>query len=64
MDFCLEFCGMIAHLLKMMAISEMPSQTRADGAQTYMSIKMQQFYGHYGMKSILDIVYSPTGQGL
>ena len=52
------------HLLKMMAILEMPLQTRADGALTYMSIKIQQFYGHCGMKSILDIVYSPTGQGL
>lgn len=38
----------IAHLLETMAILEMPFQIKTDDAHTYMSIKIQQSYGHHG----------------
>ena len=58
-DTCLEFQwtsawssegddSEIAHLLEMMAILEMPFQIKTDDAHTYMSIKIQQSYGHHG----------------
>lgn len=29
-----------------------------------MSTKIQQFYGCHGMKPVVEIVYSPTGQAI
>ena len=52
----------IAHLLEMTAILEKSLQIKIDDAQVYMSIKMQQLYGHYGMNPIVERAYSPTGQ--
>jgi hypothetical protein len=46
----------------MMAILEMSSQIKINDAQIYMSIKIQQSYGHYGIKPIPDVVYGQTGQ--
>lgn len=47
-----------------MSILEMPLQIESDDAQTSMSIKIQQFYGHHGMKPIVETSYSPTGQAI
>ena len=55
MDFGLDIWGMIASLLKMMTVWEMPLQTRPDDAQTHMSIQIQQLLGYCGMKPIPDI---------
>ena len=46
----------------MTAILEKSLQIKIDDAQVYMSIKMQQLYGHYGMNPIVETAYSPTGQ--
>ena len=35
---------------------------KTNDIKTYMSIKIQQFYGQLCMKPILDIAHSPIGQ--
>lgn len=67
MDLCLRSEGDdsgIAHSSEMMAVLDLPLQIKTDDALTYNPIKIQQFYGHHGMKPILDVVYSPTGQAI
>ena len=47
-----------------MFILEMPLHIKTDDAQTYIFIKMQQFYRNYGMKPIPNIGLSIAGQAI
>lgn len=44
------------HLLEMVAFLEMPLQIEVDAASTYVSIRLQQVFRHYGIELVIDII--------
>lgn len=57
----------LAHIRKwsaMVAILEMPSQIETDDVFIYTSIRIQEFFRHYGRKHVTDISYNPAGQAV
>lgn len=56
--------SVISHLLKIMAILEMPLQTENNDVSTYISIRIQHLLRYYGIKPVANIAYSSTGQAI
>lgn len=52
------------HLLDVMVILEIPFQVEANDALKHISIRIQQYFRHYGMKHITGISPNPTGQAI
>jgi hypothetical protein len=48
---------LIAYLLEIVTVLEMPLQTEADGAFKYVTFAIQQYFRQHGMKFVTDIGY-------
>lgn len=46
----------IAHVLEMMVIMDMLLQIGADAAQAYMSMRTKQFFRHYSIEHVTDML--------
>ena len=54
----------ITHLLEIIAIMGLCTQSKTDNAPTYVSNNMKQFFSYYNIKHATGISHNPTGQAV